>query len=497
MSIFARHERQQPPLSPVAAVFGIIASLLIALPSDNSGLIVIGFLLLVPCVLLEPINAVLILLIIAPLKALIAAEAPGLVPGDIGQLGLVLVGIAWLVNSAVYRRPLRLEISWVQLPLAVFLCAVLLSLPGAISLNAAIFETVKWIEMGLMISICLMIFGKRNIQWLVFALVLAGVVQAVSGIYQFFGGSGAEHLQIIDGFHYRAFGTFGQPNPFGAFMGITLPLAVMSTMGYGLEVWHAVRRGENPNAALRSTHWLTTLITALFYLAASGLIGGALLASWSRGAWMGFAGAAVVMLFFIPKSLFKSIVLVLGLVTIVGLAWFQGLVPATISARMVGFVSELTSVTDVRGAYVTDENYAITERIAHWQAAEWMTRDHPWTGVGFDNYEVAYPQYALMEWQNPLGHAHNYYLNLLAETGILGLLAYVGMWLGIVAITVHKWQTATGLDRAWCIGLLGIWAYIAIHSLVDKLYVNNIFLHIGCMFGLLAIMLVPSGDPTE
>lgn len=212
---------------------------------------------------------------------------------------------------------------------------------------------------------------------------------------------------------------------------------------------------------------------------------------------MGFAGALVVMLFFIPKSLPRRSGLVVLLVTLVVFAWIQGLVPAAISTRMVGFINDLTSVTDVRGAYVTDENYAVTERIAHWQAAEWMARDNPWTGVGFDNYEVAYSTYALMEWQNPLGHAHNYYLNLLAEIGIIGLLAYLFTWLSIALITVYVSVRSTGIERMWSIGLLGTWTYIAIHSLVDKVYVNNIFIHIGCMFGLLAILLANAGETAK
>ena len=45
------------------------------------------------------------------------------------------------------------------------------------------------------------------------AVLLAGVAQAAIGIWQYqFRGSGPEHFAIL-GTHYRAYGTFEQPNP--------------------------------------------------------------------------------------------------------------------------------------------------------------------------------------------------------------------------------------------------------------------------------------------
>ena len=75
-----------------------------------------------------------------------------------------------------------------------------------------------------------------------------------------------------------------------------------------------------------------------------------------------------------------------------------------------------------------DENFALVERRAHWQAAVEMFEDSPWVGVGIGNYAVAYPAYALPKWEDPLGHAHNYYLNVLAEAGGIGFLAYILLW---------------------------------------------------------------------
>jgi O-antigen ligase len=117
-----------------------------------------------------------------------------------------------------------------------------------------------------------------------------------------------------------------------------------------------------------------------------------------------------------------------------------------------------------------------------------MARDDLWTGVGFGNYEAAYPRYALINWPAALGHAHNYYLNLLAEVGVTGLLAYLLLWGVIVAQTVWVMSRLPWPDRGIALGLLAAWTALAVHHLVDKLYVNNIYLHLGAMIALLQLI---------
>ncbi len=59
---------------------------------------------------------------------------------------------------------------------------------------------------------------------------------ALIGLYEFFGGSGALVL-LIDNRFSRAFGTFGQPNPFGGFMGLLAPVALNGRTRLQLSSW--------------------------------------------------------------------------------------------------------------------------------------------------------------------------------------------------------------------------------------------------------------------
>ena len=149
-------------------------------------------------------------------------------------------------------------------------------------------------------------------------------------------------------------------------------------------------------------------------------------ASWSRGAWMGFGAALLAMTAAMPRRGLWGVVFVAALV-IGGLALYQAnVLPAVLADRMTSFLA-YTDFRDVRGASVTNANYAVIERMAHWQAALSMWRHNFWLGVGFGCYEPAYADYQLISWPLALGHAHNYYLNLLAETGVVGLTAYLGL----------------------------------------------------------------------
>ena len=462
-----------------------LAGLVVGLLPPSQAIVILAAITLCAAILIEPISALVLLLCAAPLKTLMETEAPGLLPVDAGQLLLVVVAGAWILRQAIQRRGLTLPVSRVQIPLLIFVAAVLPSLPGALSLSHGLSELLKWIEVLALVSLTLALFKRQTAHWLVFALVLAGGIQAVIGLYEFFGGSGADHLWILDERFFRAFGSFGQPNPFGAFMGLTFPLAALTAVGYGLQVWSKFRK--SPEAAHVDTG--TASLWTTYYAFMTLLLGAGLIASWSRGAWMGFGVAVFAMIFFLPRSTLRGTLLVLGLILAGLIVWNSGRLPSAIVERISSMGEELAVIDDARGAEITAENYAIVERAAHWQAAMAMATDHPWVGVGFGNYEVAYPAYHLIDWPLALGHAHNYYLNLLAETGIVGLAGYVIAWLGVFWLTIRQRNRSQGLERLWTVALLGTWTYLTVHSLVDKLYVNNLFIHLGCMLGLLALLI--------
>jgi O-antigen ligase len=202
---------------------------------------------------------------------------------------------------------------------------------------------------------------------------------------------------------------------------------------------------------------------------------------------MGFGAAALAMAVALPRKARWGLLLVAVLVVGgVGL-YTTGLLPASVVARLTDF-AQYVRFEDVRGVGINDANYAVIERMAHWQAGLEMLRYNLWTGVGFGCYEPAYAQFALINWPIALGHAHNYYLNMAAETGLLGLAAYLFLWGAVFWQTWQVTRRAKGFLRGVAIGLLGTWTHLSVHHLFDNLYVNNVHLHVGVWLGILAFV---------
>ncbi|MCP4358897.1 MAG: O-antigen ligase family protein [Chloroflexi bacterium] len=452
--------------------------------------------------LINPLFGLFVALLAAPLGALESVIwGPSLL--DSGQLLLLFTLAVWLGQGLAYRR-LNIPRTFLNVPLAILIFAAALSLLNAPSLTFGLKELLKWLEIG---AIMLMVvdlsvnqrmtddrrrtteYGLQNTYIILAMLLLAGLSQALIGIWQFgLRADGPEHFLILDRF-YRAYGTFEQPNPFAGYMNLTALLASGAFLGGVAYVWRKASgkwqvasmqvspdTPAPPHLVILSLIGLTAVLTttAVFF-------------SWSRGAWLSFGVGATVLVLFWPKKLWQGVTLLAvgGFLLLGGIQ--AGVIPASVTERISNFSQDLR-FGDVRGADINDVNYAVLERLAHWQAALDMARDNVWLGVGFGNYETAYADYALINWPYPLGHAHNYYLNLLAEMGVLGLLVYGLLWTAVFFQTIRQLRYLDWPERGIALGLLAAWTAVTIHHLVDKLYVNNIYIHLGVMFGLLQLL---------
>src|SRR4029079_5076444 len=96
----------------------------------------------------------------------------------------------------------------------------------------------------------------------------------------------------------------------------------------------------------------------------------------------------------------------------------------------------------------------------------------------------AYPKYALPMWSDPLGHAHNYYLNVLAEAGAIGLVTYLMLWgalvwwVGRAAIVSQTWR------QAMFAGVFGVLVALSIHNFFDNLFVHAMYIQVGLTLGI-------------
>jgi O-antigen ligase len=161
--------------------------------------------------------------------------------------------------------------------------------------------------------------------------------------------------------------------------------------------------------------------------------------------------------------------------------------PPSVAQRLGDFLPYL-GLVDVRGVEITDANFAVLERMAHWQSALDMWAERPWFGVGIGNYEPVYSRFALPQWPLPLGHAHNYYLNIGAEAGIVGLATYLLLWGAALLVAWQATRRTDGWQWGLALGILGVLVHLTVHNLFDNLYVHAIYLHLAVLLGLLATL---------
>jgi len=468
----------------VLAVGLIIASL----PLTMAGGAVLSSIVFL-ATLIHPEYGLYLLILAVPFGSVREITVSGFTVGAAEALvGLVLA--AWLAKT-VAAREVKLIYPPLFLPLLIFLGAILLSLTGALSLRYSFKEVLKWLEvLGIYLFVANVI-EREQAQVVILVMLLAGIGQALVGFYQFFGHVGPQAFVVLSRF-MRAYGTFEQPNPYGGYLGLVLPLAyglLLGARGLGIRTFgirkFVIRKFVNS----WGHHESTNLRVANFLLAILGLatMGAALIMSWSRGAWLGFAAAFVLMNLAYSRRaavIFALFCLVLASVLVLGS--IQTL-PQTIVQRLTDFLPYLHGL-DVGAVKVSPANYALLERMAHWQAAWRMFSDRPWLGVGIGNYEPVYPAYALEGWPLALGHAHNYYLNIAAEAGLVGLAAYLVLWGAAFWQAFRAIQFAQGYWRGVAVGILGVLTHLSVHNFFDNLYVHNMYLHVAILLGLLVVV---------
>ena len=405
---------------------------------------------------------------------------------------LVALGLLWLWRTPELHVSFTHPVGWARerwrsepqalallVALLTYLAVIILSIAVAISRTPVIKETLKWSEVAAVVAATwLFIRTERQALWLAWGAIVAGVAEALLGCVQYVLATG---LLGPGGANIRVFGTFDQPNPFGGYLNLSLPIALALTLF-----------GRDPRM-----RWVAG--------GASMLMLFALYLSDSRGALLGLV-AALIVLGAVGWRVERQVIIAL----LVGLplaliAWFTHIIPASIENKLLAQFR----VNDVSlNAQLNDANYSTIERLAHWVAGLRMFQAHPLLGVGAGNYDAAYQRYKVPGWDESLTHAHNYYINAAAETGALGLLAFLAM----IAIAIWvAWRTTRAADetravrgvlagvdaRAIAIGCAAVIVALCVHNFTDDLFVHAMELQFALALGLLLRLGTPKGQQTD
>lgn len=237
----------------------------------------------------------------------------------------------------------------------------------------------------------------------------------------------------------RANGFYGHPMTLGGWLCIFLPLLLIEFFEKKL---------------LKQYHWLAGLA---FCICSAGLVFNA-----TRGAWLAVTiVCTVLLLYYMFKSKRNLAVSIIFIALI-----------STVLVNNPKFMHRLDTIDDF------DKYQSNTERILMWQSAWNMFKDHPILGVGLGQYKENYQQkYISPEAKEPqLSHAHNNFLQMLAENGIVGFVGFAIMFGYIVFKNLIDWfrtRNAYALmivSATVCLLLQGFTEYNVGNSAVIKMY---------------------------
>lgn len=228
----------------------------------------------------------------------------------------------------------------------------------------------------------------------------------------------------------------------------------MTLAGYLLQMIPLILVFLVEDQTLSKTYRITFGITLIFSIIA-------LIYNGTRGAWIAVILTLLLYGFLSVKKNPKFLLGLLTILVIIGIVVLQ--------------IPSLRHRIDT----IDDNNFqSNAERLLIWHSAWNMFLDHPITGVGLGNYEKAYKeQYISPKAKEPkLSHAHNNFLQVLADRGIIGFVGFIYLF-GYILYSSYRNYLKT--KNLWALGIFlvtislllqGLTEYNAGNSAVTRMY---------------------------
>jgi len=326
---------------------------------------------------------------------------------------LVILGLMFWGFKVISQEKAKLTSSTLNFPILSFIFICILSLIWSNSFFISLKELPLFLAGPLLYFVITNnISDERQICRILNVLLIVGSVFGIYGILQYNGIDFSFWLRNLG--RQQVFGLFGNVNYFAEYLIIPLPIAVSLFF-----------------ATQNKLKKILLLIGVI-------VMGASLTATFTRGSYLGF-GVSLIFMFFlflisrgkkIIKDNKKILIIVLAVVIIIT---FLFVVPTPLN-KAGSVISKIKSRISV--SQLTQSS-SIKRRIAIWKFTVLMIRDHPLLGSGIGTYKyntLKYQAEFFKQGENrslyPHGFAdkaHNEYLQLWAEMGIVGLGIFI--WL--------------------------------------------------------------------
>ncbi len=333
------------------------------------------------------------------------------------EIFFIVALISWILGKRLSLKPVSTPLN---LPLYLFallgFLSVLISPSVSLSLKAFFSKLLKIIILYFIVVEA--VNSKKKVAVILITFLFSAIIVGVDGIFQLI--RGVDFIRQYPTIS-RISGPFDNPNNLAAWLTAVVP-PCLCLLYFG---------GKNLSKKIKPLLFFSTIILVA-----------CLVLTYTRGAWI-----AVTLSLILTGILLKSKKLVI--ITILAVTLLLFFSTKSVKERTVSIVTDSQNI-----------------RTGLWQEAAMIIKDFPFLGCGLNAYSIVAPKYKIAEGGGV--YPHNSYLQMAAETGLLGLGAF--LWI-IVTVFENSLANLKKINdkfyNALLIGLLaGLFAFLA-HSFVD------------------------------
>jgi O-antigen ligase len=313
------------------------------------------------------------------------------------QAAVSFAVLFWLIKMFLMKK-FDLVRNPLNIPIAAFLVATAIGVIMAVDFKHSLkgYMTLGWISIFFLFVNN--VKDETQFKKLVRILILITTIAGAYAIFQHF-----TRIDIFGNVKYvqksfaRSPGFFNSPQTFGNYILLVLPVV------FGLSFYSNNRREKR---------WLQ--LSGLIVLTA-------IIFSYTRGVWLGLIGGLIFMAILRSKKLLFLVVtgIIIG-------SLFLVFLPSSKFAQRV-------NRTFKSGRPVGD-------RIYFWEGSLRIIRDYPITGLGWEGFRLVYPKYKPAKGRQLVCHAHNNFIDMAVDSGLLGLGIFIWLLVTIYKVGFHVFK---------------------------------------------------------
>lgn len=360
-------------------------------------------------------------------------------------VGLILLSFLSFLLRFAYDKDMKFVRTPLDFPILLFAGVLILSALTSFAVKNSVMAVLVYLAfISGYFLLTNTIKTKKQLYGILSMVLLAGLFVAGYGIYQhvfgFAEGSTWIDQDMFSDIQTRVVSTFENPNVLGEYLLLLIPIGLAF-------IWAAPKTGNR-----------------LLHLAITGALALCMIYTYSRGCWIGLLVAFFLFfVFYDRRFIWVGVALLL-------------LSPMFLPTTVIERFASVGDTTDTSTSY----------RVYIWMGTLKMLKDY-WLcgiGVGSEAFNMIYPYYSYSSIVAP--HSHNLYLQIMAENGILGILAFLGIVVVFYKTVISSIvRTKDRLLNGFVIGLAaGLFGYL-VQGMFDNVWYNyRVFLLFFVILGL-------------